>query len=367
MKKILFILIMFCLLTFPNTASCEEDILQDIYNDTLSQVERIEIPNFNFTETIDKVMTGKFSFTFHQVIQSIINMFLDEIKRHTTLLIKILVLSILAGILSNLHQSTTSSQTNDISFLACFSIISGLSVSIVANISEIATETINQLKIMMLSFMPILSTLTISAKQGALISFYPTLFVSMQGFTAICSQIFIPIIMTTTALSVVNAMSARFHITRLLDVTRQSVKWALGILLTVFVGILSVHSFTAFATGSIAGKTVKYALCNFIPLVGNTLAESIETVVGSIRIIRGALGVTGVIALLSLCVIPLLKILTISFLYRFAAGFAEPATDRRIVKLLMDLAGNITLLFAILLMVSVMFIISIALLCGLFF
>ncbi|MGN1060004.1 MAG: stage III sporulation protein AE, partial [Clostridia bacterium] len=62
---------------------------------------------------------------------------------------------------------------------------------------------------------------------------------------------------------------------------------------------------------------------------------------------------------------PLIKILATSVLYRFAAGVAEPATDKRIVRLLMDLAGNITLIFAILLMVMVMFVISIALLCSL--
>ena len=54
----------------------------------------------------------------------------------------------------------------------------------------------------------------------------------------------------------------------------------------------------------------------------------------------------------------------LSVLYRFAAGIAEPATDKRIVSLLSDVAGNITQVFVILLMVSVMFIISVAMLCA---
>jgi len=108
---------------------------------------------------------------------------------------------------------------------------------------------------------------------------------------------------------------------------------------------------------------VKYALCNFIPLVGGVLAESAEAVIASIRTIRGAVGIAGALAALSLCVAPLVKMLVVSVLYRFAAGVAEPATDQRIVRLLMDLSGNITLILTIVLMVSVMFIISVAMLC----
>ena len=369
MKKLLFAipLLLFLILSMQGYAYAQEQTAERILHDTLKSVESIDSSSIDFTETAENLLTGDISFSFGDILKTLLDLLFKEIKDNLSVLIKMLVLAILAGILCNLQQAMPEGGIGEISFLACFSVIAGLSVTIVANLSELAAQTIDSLMLFIASLMPVLCSLVSSAGQVAMNGFYPALFLAMQTFVAICQQFFLPLITVVTALSVINAMSNRFQISGLIGTTRKIIKWGLGLLLTVFVGILGIHSFSAFATGSVAGRTVKYALCNFIPIVGNVLAESIEAVISSMRLIRGATGITGVLVLVSACALPLIKILIVSFLYRFAAGVAEPATDKRIVLLLMDLSGNITLIFAILLMVSVMFIISIALLCGFFF
>ena len=363
MKK-LFSLLVVLWLTFSLTVSAENLPAQDILEETLKQAEGVQVPDFNFSQMTKQAATGTLSFSFEGILQKFSDIVWGEIKENIAVLIKILVLAVLAGVLCNLHQSAPNTGVHEISFLACFAAISGFAVTIISDLAQLASGTMDNMMLFIASLMPVIGSLVASASQLAMAGFYPTLFLAMQAFTAICNQFFLPAITVITALSVINAMSGRFHITRLIAVLRQIIKWSIGLLLTVFVGILSIHSFSAFAAGSVAGRTMKYALCNFVPLVGNVLAESAEAVISSVRVIRGAVGLTGVLALLFLTAMPLIKILTVSLLYRFAAGISEPATDQRIVKLLMDLAGNITLIFAILLMVSVMFVISIALLCS---
>ncbi len=366
MKKLLYVLL---LLLFISTiwvppAFAENSTTEAIIESTLSAVESIESPGIDFAETTEKLISGNVSFSFHDILQSILDLLLKEIKENLSLLIKMLVLAILAGVLCNLQQSIPEDGTGEIAFLACYAVIAGLSVTIVTSLTSLAAETVDSLLLFIGSLMPILCSLVSSARQVTLNGFYPTLFLAMQTFVAICRQFFLPFITATSALSVIGCMSNRFQITGLLDTARKVIKWSLGILLTVFVGILGIHGFSAFAAGSVAGRTVKYALCNFIPIVGGVLSESIEAVIASLRLIRGSVGIAGMLVLIVVCALPLAKILSISFLYRFAAGIAEPATDKRIVRLLMDLSGNMTLIFVILLMVTVMFIISIALLCG---
>ncbi len=363
MKK-LFSLVAVLLLACNLSVSAENLPTQDILEETLEQTENVQIPDFNFTQMASQAVSGTLSFSFEGVLETLSDILWGEIKENIAILIKILVLAVLAGVLCNLHQSAPGNSVHEISFLACFAAISGFSVTIISDLSQLASVTMDNMMLFIASLMPVIGGLVASTSELAMTGFYPTLFLAMQAFTAICSRFFLPAITVITALSVINAMSGRFHIARLIAVLRQIIKWSIGLLLTVFVGILSIHSFSAFAAGSVAGRTVKYALCNFVPLVGNVLAESAEAVISSVRVIRGAVGLTGVLALLFLTAIPLIKMLTVSLLYRFAAGISEPATDQRIVKLLMDLAGNITLIFSILLMVSAMFIISIALLCS---
>ncbi len=366
MKNILSLLLLFFLMLCSVTAFAQEldDTTQQILEETLAQTEDILAPDFNFTETAKQMTKNTFSFRFDSVINYITNLLIGEIRENIGLLVKILVLSVLAGILCNLQQSLPGDGVSEISFLACFAVIAGLSVTLVSELTKIAITTIDNLVLLIAGLMPVMNTLIISSNPVAGTGFYPGLFLAMQSFVTICKNFFLPIIMVITALSVINALSGRFHITRLIGFARQIVKWGLGILLTIFVGILSIHSFTYNAT-TVAGRTVKYALSNFVPLVGGVLAESAEAVIRSVRLIRGAIGITGILALLSICCLPLIKILATSVLYRFSAAVMEPATDKRIVSLLMDLSGNITLIFVIVLMVTVMFIISLALLCAL--
>ncbi len=366
MKKLLLLfLAVLCLFSITAAAQEAEDPLDSVFDETLTKTESIQVPNFDFTQTVKKAISGTLHFRFDTVIYKFFSLLLQDVQANMGLLIKILALAILAGILCNLQQNLAKGSVAEISFLACFASIAGLSVTILASINQLATDTISNMMLLIAGFMPIMGSLTATASGIAISSFYPGMFVAMQSFVTICQNILLPAIMVISALSVINAVSGRFHITRLLAVARQMVKWCLGLLLTIFVGILGVHSFTANASVSIAGRTVKYALCNFVPLVGNVLAESAEAVISSVRVVRGAVGVTGAIGLLVLCSLPLIKILATSLLYRFTAGMAEPVTDERIVRLLMDLSGSISLIFSILLMVAVMFVISIALLCSL--
>lgn len=362
MKKlavVVFVLVAVFFLT--GSVFAEDNPTQIIWEDTLQRLEAVELSNFSFADMIKQGAEGEFELSISNVLQRIGKMLFGELKNNIGLLIKMLVLSILAGVLCNLQQNMPGDSVTEIGFLVCISVVAALSATVVSDMVALADSTIDSLVLFMQSLMPVVGSLAADST-GAVMSFYPLLFISMQSFTYICKSVFLPLIMVITALSVVNAMSSRFHISRLIEFARQGIKWGIGLLLTIFVGILSVRGFTAGAAG-LAGRTVKYALCNFVPLVGGVLAESAASIVNSLKVIRSVVGFGGVIAAVGLCAAPLLKMLAVSVLYRFAAGVAEPATDKRIIALLMDLSGNITLVLTIVLMVCVMFIISVAMLC----
>ncbi len=365
MKKILLIVIPLLFLFVSPVYGEESPLIQQLLQDSLEEVEGLSSENFNFLETAEKLVTGKFSLSFESVLSTLSKLFLGEVKENLSLLIKILVLSVLAGVLCHLVPED-SGGISAMSFLACFLGIAGLSASLIASLSQIATETIDKMLLFMASLMPVMSGLVLSANAFSA-GFFPGLFAVMQGFCFLCRNLFLPMILVLCALTAVSSLSSRFHINRLIDALGKGIKWSLGISLTVFLAILGLHSFTAKSAATVAGKTIKYALCNFIPLVGGVLSDSAEAVLAGMGVIRGAVGITGVLALLSFCTVPLFKVLATSFLYRFASGAIEPATDKRIVTFLSGLSESITLIFSILLMVIVMFILSLSLICTLAF
>ena len=345
----------------------QEEMQKQLLEESADRVSQSGAPleSFQFSETVQKVADGEWEWNITKVLNRIAELFLGEVRSNLSALLKIIVIAVLAGILCNLQGPFNGEGVADVSFLVCFIVIAGLAVSVFAEIVQTAMSTIDSLTLFMQGLIPSMTGI-IAAGGGAAsgMALSPSLFLCMQVITYLAKNVFLPMILVITALSVINNMSGRFHITKLIEFARQALKWSSGILLTVFIGILSLQGFSSAFVDGVAGKTVKYAICNFVPLVGNVLSDSVEAVCASTLVVKNAVGVTGVLALLSICVGPLLKLLAISVLYRFAAGVAEPATDRRIVNLLGDLAGNITQTFVILLMVCVMFIISVAMLCA---
>jgi len=78
-------------------------------------------------------------------------------------------------------------------------------------------------------------------------------------------------------------------------------------------------------------------------------------IMGSLVLIKNAVGFTGIIVLLYLVLAPILKIVVFILALRFLAAVAEPIADKRISTALGQLAKNMSLLITSILGVSFMF------------
>lgn len=367
MKKYLcFLLIVF----LPCFCFCfvhaEDGIEQKLLEESVKTIEKsgVSVGTFSFDDAVQKISEGKWDWSLSGILERLSNLFFAEVKANISALVQMIVIAVFAGILCNLQGSFNREGIAEVSFLVCFIVIAGLSVSVFEQMVNTAETAIDSLNLFVQALIPPLTGVIAIGGAASGVSVSSSLLICMQVITYLSKSLFLPCILMITALSVVNNMTERFHITKLIEFARQALKWSSGILMTVFVGILSLQGFSSAFVSGVTGKTVKYAIRNFVPLVGSVLAESVDAVCFSAQVIQNALGTAGILALLSICLGPLMKLLVLSLLYRFAAGIAEPATDQRIVSMLGDLASNITQVFVILLAVCLMFIISVAILCA---
>jgi stage III sporulation protein AE len=61
-----------------------------------------------------------------------------------------------------------------------------------------------------------------------------------------------------------------------------------------------------------------------------------------------------------ICIFPLIKIIIISLVYKFVGAVMEPVVDDRIVDCLTDVGNSLTMVFACVLSVGIMFFIMIS-------
>ncbi len=368
MKWCICVLLSFLAISFPFSyvGSAQNNIEQNMMEESKRQLETVLGPSefTDFSKAADELANGSQGWSFSGLLSNLSDLFWGELKSNMSMLIKMVVVAIMAGVLCNIQGKFAGESISNLGFLTCFIVIAGIAVSIFSDIVSIASETIDTLYMFTQGLIPTISMIISSGGGGATASaMSPTLFVCMQVITYLAKNFFLPMNLGIFALSVINNVTERFHITKLIEFAKQGLKWGIGILLTVYVGLIGFQGISFGYLNGVAGKTVKYAVCNFIPLVGTALAESVEAVCASAVLVKNAVGMAGILSLISICLLPLSKMLVLSLLYRFAAGVAEPVTDRRITNFFSDIAGNITQTFVVLLMVCVMFMISVGLLC----
>ena len=79
------------------------------------------------------------------------------------------------------------------------------------------------------------------------------------------------------------------------------------------------------------------------------------------NILKNAVGIVGVIIILSICIIPIIKLTTLMAVYYLGSALCQPIADDKIVKLLGRIGGTFKLLLAIMCSISVMLIIGVTL------
>lgn len=120
-----------------------------------------------------------------------------------------------------------------------------------------------------------------------------------------------------------------------------------------------MYGFSAPALDAVSAKALKFAVGSMVPVVGSFLSDTLETVVSGTRLMKNAVGISGIVTLFAMCSVPIMKIIIMQFMLKAAAALTEPLTDHRISKMLWDVSESITSVFAVVVMTAVLFMINI--------
>lgn len=173
------------------------------------------------------------------------------------------------------------------------------------------------------------------------------------------TNVIIPLVLVSTALGIISQISDKIQIDKLSKFLKSSGVWALGVLITLFVGVASLESSLTSSVDGVTSKTAKAAVSSFIPVVGKILGDAVETVIGCSGILKNALGVIGVIIIIGICIIPIIKLMVLMAIYYIGAAICQPIADGKIVKLLEQMGETFKVLLGILCSVSVMLIVGV--------
>lgn len=390
-RKIIIILISFCFLLSSKTVFANEYIENNFrkikikeskiksvkYMSDKDQEETLEeaedeynIKGFlssakEYTEDIkiDDVykssITGDFNNKkFLNVIFSLFSKtFKETIKNFSSIIVIILISTILKSIADNLGNESVSK----IAYFAEFALILTI---LLKNFSEIIIEMKKSLE-NLLSFsntlIPLLSTLLIASGHISASSILEPLLILLVTFACnFIKNAVIPLILISTAVGIISNISDEVQLHRFSKFLKKGAIWVLTCILSLIISIASLESNLSANVNGVTKKASKTIISSAIPVVGNILANAIETITGYGNIIKNATGVIGIIVVLAICIKPISKLATYTIFYSLVSSLIEPITDKKIVGTFDVIIGSFKVFLGCMFATAVMSIIGLA-------
>ncbi len=300
-----------------------------------------------------------------EFLEGVIHLFLGEILLNVRFMGKLLVLAVLSAFLKNLQGSFESQGvawiTQGVVLLAMIGLIlPGFTAAV-----NLARTVIQGMVDFILALIPLLLVLLSSLGSISAASlFHPLIIFSVHFFSSVINNVIFPLILFSAALALVNHFSPDLRLGKLADFFKDLSVWGLGLLMTLFVGIITLQGVAGTVTDAITLRTAKFLTGTFVPVVGKMLADSIETVASGSLLLKNGAGIAALVVLAVTIIFPLVKLFALVLIYKASAALVQVVGETSMGECLNTMGNCYTLVMASLVGVSLMFFLAIVIIVG---
>lgn len=336
---------------------------QSAYDNMLPEASSIWGTN-DVEDLISDIASGETAFNEWNIFDMIALQLKNVFASKLSLLLKLVGIALLSGLIGELGKTSTGGTNEALSFICyCFAIF-----VVILNFktdAQSATRAIGDIsKFIQITF-PVLFTLL--SAMGSLASagvFQPAMAFLSSTVEYVLQRIVMPLIMSSAVFGIFNEITGRVQLGNLYSLFKSAVKWIIGFVFTLYVGIVTFGGMSANAADGVSVKITKFAVDKFVPIVGGVLSGTVDTVLGCALLVKNAAGLAAMIILFGTIAAPLISLATSIFTYKIAAALCEPVCGSKMTKMFYSVSEVLTYMFAAIAAIGIMFAITVGLIIG---
>lgn len=364
MKKV--ILIFFISISLCNLVNAtEESILNsqqkslkisDFINTSKKYVQE-SFEDVDLQDIFDNAITGRIGNT--NLFNNILNILGRETKTAVSNIGIIMIVIIIHSILVTISESLGNKSVSQIAYFVQYIVIVTLVLTNFSDIINLVKDSVLKLVGFSNSLIPLLITLMLTTGSIATAGVIkPVLLILMSFIGNFITNFILPLVIIGTTLAIVSKISNKVRIDKLAKFMKSAGIWILGIIMTLFVTVLSLEGSITETVDGVTAKTAKAAVSTVIPVVGKILGDATDAVIGCAGILKNAVGFVGIIIIIGICIAPILKLSLLSFTYYIVSAICQPIADEKVICLLDTIGDAFKILLAIIFCLAVMLIVG---------
>ena len=275
-KKIIFLL-MLIIISINNIAYAEATNEQTIKEEQ----EEFKIEDFineskeysgNFFDGIDigdllnDAISGKVDNS--TLINRIWNLLGSEVGTTIKSIVSILVIIIIHSILKSVSESLENESIGKLIFYVQYILIVTIIMSNFSDIVKLVQDTANNLVGFMNCLVPLLMALMMYTGSITTSSVIEPIILFIINFIGNMLQtLIIPLVLVFTSLVIISKISDQVQVDKLANFLKSGIVWFLGIVLTIFVGVVSLEGTMSASVDGITAKATKAVVSSAVPVV----------------------------------------------------------------------------------------------------
>ncbi len=308
-------------------------------------------------EMISAFASGSGGMTPEHALEAIGELALTAFRESFSAYLALLAVAMLAALLGVISKEKDG--IGGAAGFLCFGLGAVLVAYNLARVVALTVSSIDTLSVCIEAVTPVMSAAlaaTGSAASG-------TLMQPLTGFLSLAvagafKSVVLPLTSAAGMASLLGVLGENGSLEHMFGFLKSAVKWIIGAVFTVYFGVVSIQGITVTRADSIAMRTARYALDKSVPIVGGAVSGTLDTLLASAALIKNAAGAAAVVTAVMIAAAPLVSIASSGLACRAVAALCEPLGDKRIPGMLSKMAEVCTLLFAALMAVTAMFIIT---------
>lgn len=334
------------------------------YDDIQSAINNVLVSkgSFDFKDYVGKLISSGEGISAKGAIGDLFTAFTKEFDANRSALFKLIMIAIVAAVFTNFTNVFNNNQVGETSFYITYLLLFTTITGTFATATAVASGAISAVLSFMKALIPtyFMSIAFCSTKATTLV-FYESALVLITIVDVVLVRVMIPLVNIYMVITLVNNLAKEDFLSKLAELLESIIKWSMRTLFIAVVGFNTIQGLIVPASNSLK-KSLAIKFTKAIPGIGNSLNSVAETVMGAGTLIKNAIGVTGLVVIVLICVIPLIKLIITMLIYKVGVAIVQPISDKRVITCISGAANAAGLLVYVVSIAAVLFMVTIAIL-----
>ncbi len=316
----------------------------------------------SFKELVLKLVNGENSGD-KGVFRDVADIFINSFTAHKDVVINIIILAVLSAFISSFAPVLNKGMINDTAHMIIEIMLITLLMASFYSAVITSTDTIQGFIDIYKSLIPaFFSAVTFASGSITSAAYYEVVLIAIAFVNDILKNVILRMVKVYLLLGFADLLMKKSPFSQAMELILTVIKWGCKLSLVAFSGVAGLKGMINPISDE-AKKSVIYKTLKIIPGIGNGVDTVSSTVAGAGAVIKNAVGVAAIIVIMAVCCMPVMKLVSLTVIFKVTAAAIEPVADKRIVKAVGNVSTAIGLLCIITLTAMSLFLLMTAIIC----